>query len=305
MRRIFGITSKYKTLSTKYELLLILFLWSTSINAQRPPAHSLRLLESGRAEKVLAAENSPTELKIVSYNIRWRSGKELRQISDWLRNERPAIIALQEVDRAKERSGRKNHARALAEELGMYYAWAAPPLPKNTKGEEETGVELLSPYALSDITRLVLPHAGPSGRWRVALGATIRIDQNNVRVYSVHSETRIQVSEKIDQLRAVLDDLKRFSSTTPAVIMGDFNSWEPQTIKAVAKLFTSSGFETPFPDDQPTFMRKIVLFDLELKLDWVWLRGVPPKSFGIDRQLTVSDHFPLWTVAGWKSRGTS
>ena len=42
------------------------------------------------------------ELKIVSYNIRWRSGKEIQQIIRWLKeaaSSRPTIIGLQEVDR--------------------------------------------------------------------------------------------------------------------------------------------------------------------------------------------------------------
>ena len=146
--------------------------------AQKPSANSTdRLLESGQAAKVSTPATAPTEIKIVSYNIRWRSGKELEQIIDWLKSKEapPTLIGLQEVDRAKQRSGQTNNARALAESLGMYYAWAAPPLPKNSRdNEEETGVELLSPYPLTDITRIVLPHEGPGGRWRVAWGPQLR-----------------------------------------------------------------------------------------------------------------------------------
>jgi endonuclease/exonuclease/phosphatase family metal-dependent hydrolase len=204
---------------------------------------------------------------------------------------------LQEVDRAKERTGKKNNARVLADNLGMYYAWAAPPLPSNTKAEEETGVELLSPYPLTDITRIVLPHEGPGGRWRVALGATVKMGNTNLRVYSVHSETRIPVSQKMDQFQAVLDDLSRWPKTTPAIVMGDFNSWELPAIEGIRKSFTTSGFETPFSDDEPTFKRSLLGFDIELKLDWIWLRGLRAESYKIDRSLTVSDHFPLRAAA--------
>jgi endonuclease/exonuclease/phosphatase family metal-dependent hydrolase len=280
-------------------LVLLLIASSFLATAQERASGKHELLESGRAEWLYAPAAAPSQIKIVSYNIRWRSGKELNQIIDWLKDteRRPSIIALQEVDRARQRSGKKNNARVLAESLGMYYAWAAPPWPKNSnEKEDETGVELLSHYPLSDITRIVLPHAGPGGRWRVALGATIRIGKTDLRVYSVHSETRISVSEKMNQLRAVLHDLARFPKTTPTIVMGDFNSWEPHAIGRVRKLFTSAGFTTPFPDDKTTFKRKIVLFDLELKLDWVWLRGFSAESHVIDRSLTVSDHYPLWTV---------
>lgn len=272
---------------------LVTLVQRSSLNSTQP------LLESGHAAEVNAPPPAPTEIKIVSYNIRWRSGKELEQIVEWLKNKDapPTIICLQEVDRAKQRSAKTNNARVFAESLGMYYAWAAPPLPKNSKdNEEETGVELLSPYPLTDTNRIVLPHEGPGGRWRVALGATIRFGRTEVRVYSVHSETRIPVSQKIDQLRAVLDDLGRFPKTMPAIVMGDFNSWELPTIEGVRKLFDSFGFVTPFSDDVPTFSRRAVVLDVELKLDWIWLRGLTPQSYGIDRTLTVSDHFPLWVT---------
>jgi endonuclease/exonuclease/phosphatase family metal-dependent hydrolase len=269
--------------------------------AQKPSTNSNdQLLEIGHAERLSTPATAPDEIKIVSYNIRWRSGKELEQIVDWLKSKEapPTIIGLQEVDRAKQRSGQTDNARVLAESLGMYYAWAAPPLSKSSREkEEETGVELLSPYPLTDITRIVLPHEGPGGRWRVALGATIRIGKTALRVYSVHSETRIPVSQKIDQLRAVLDDLARFPKAMPAIVLGDFNSWELPAIEGIRKLFESSGFVTPFADDAPTFSRKALVFDVALKLDWIWLRGLTAETFGIDRKVTVSDHFPLWTVA--------
>ena len=257
-----------------------------------------QLLETGKSSRPEKGADTSKEISIITYNIRWRTGDELKKISDWLSEKRPSVVALQEVDRSKQRTNKTNNASALAEALKMHYAWAAPPLPKASKEkEEETGVELLSPYPLRDVTRLVLPHAGPGGRWRVALGATIKINDADLRVYSVHAETRIPLDQKIDQYRAVLDDLKRFPKSMPAIVMGDFNSWEPATVKKVRQLFTTEGFTTPFSDDDETFKRNAILFDVTLKLDWVWLRGLTPAKSGIDRSITVSDHFPLWAVA--------
>ena len=256
----------------------------------RPPKP---LLETGQATKLITAPANPAELTVVSYNIRWRTGAELEQIASWIKSKHALVIALQEVDRAKERTRKTNNARALAESLGMFYAWAAPPAPKENQ-EEETGVELLSAYPLSDVTPLILPHKGP-GRWRAAVGATIKIGKTSIRVYSVHSETRMVLGQKLDQYRAAIDDLARFPKSMPAIVMGDFNSWEPATVEAVRKLFTQEKFSTPFPDNETTFKRGAVVFDIDLKLDWIWLRGLPAKGYGIDRSLTVSDHFPLWT----------
>jgi len=82
----------------------------------------------------------------------------------------------------------------------------------------------------------------------------------------------------------------------PAIVMGDFNSWEPATVDRVRKLFTEEHFATPFADRDETFKRSAVLFDVTLKLDWLWLRGLNATKSGIDRSITVSDHYPLWAT---------
>jgi endonuclease/exonuclease/phosphatase family metal-dependent hydrolase len=260
------------------------------------------LLETGGPSKSTSSTSAPAELTIVTYNIRWRAGDQLKQIANWLKEKQPAVVALQEVDRARQRTGNTNTARALAEQLGMFYAWAAPP-PVKATDEEETGVELLSPYPLSNVTRIVLPNQGPGGRSRVALGATIKIGKLDVRVYSVHAENRLAELKKVEQLDAVLADLESLPKSTPAIVMGDFNTWEPAMIDRTRDLFTKSGFVTPFPDGRATFQRNIVLFDLELKLDWIWLRGFESQTFDIDRAFAVSDHFPLSTTVTLKQNG--
>jgi endonuclease/exonuclease/phosphatase family metal-dependent hydrolase len=270
--------------------------------AQKGDLQTNSLLECGAAQQIV--QTGPhDELKFVSYNIRWRSGKELDQIISWLKERRgsaPMIIALQEVDRAKSRSGEVNNPKQIANALGMNYAWAAPASAasdKSKRAEEETGVEVVSPYRLTDVTRIILPNPGPAGRQRVAVAATLTVGETSIRVYSVHSETRLPIAKKVEQLQAVLTDLDRFPKGTPAAVLGDFNTWELPAVEGIRKLFTEAGFTTPLPDDESTFYRKALMFDVKLKLDWIWLRGFVPQSYGIDRNLTVSDHFPLWTVA--------
>lgn len=295
-----------RRLPSLLSLLLPLSILMTLLNYQTAAAQNNHgrtelLLETGAAQKIDRAAPGD-DIRIVSYNIRWRSGKELEHILAWLKDRRgsaPMIVGLQEVDRAKSRSARVNNAKAIADVLGMYYAWAAPEVAatKRKDAEEETGVEILSPFPLNDVIRLVLPNDGPGGRQRVAIAATTLIGKTTMRIYSVHSETRLPIEKKIEQLRAVLNDLDRFPKDLPAVVLGDFNTWELPAVEGVRKLFTESGFATPLPDDESTFYRKAWMFDVKLKLDWIWLRGLTPRTYGIDRNLTVSDHFPLWTMA--------
>lgn len=266
-----------------------------------PSSDSVReshLLEIGHAPKTRAVPQSSPHLKLVSYNIRWRSGDELHKLAQFLKEHAEiggaGILGLQEVDRNKKRSGNKNTAEILAEELGMYYAWAAPPVPKTEK-EEETGVAILSAYPLTDVRRLVLPHKGPGDRRRVALGATIKLERVPVRVYSVHSETRIPVDCKLEQMKAVLNDLARYGKDMPAVVLGDLNTWEPDAVAKTFKLFAAEGFQTPF-GEEPTFFRRALFIPIELKLDWIWLRNLQATRNGVDRTIKLSDHWPLWVV---------
>jgi endonuclease/exonuclease/phosphatase family metal-dependent hydrolase len=257
-----------------------------------------RLLEIGRAPKSVPALQSSPTIKVVSYNIRWRSGDDLHKLAQLLKEDAEiggaAILGLQEVDRNKKRSGNRNTAEILAADLGMYYAWAAPPAPKSEK-EEETGVAILSAYPLTDVRRLVLPHKGPGGRRRVALGATIKLGRAAVRVYSVHSETRIPVDCKLEQMKAVIKDLARYRKDVPALVLGDLNTWEPAAVTKTFKLFAAEGFQTPF-DDEPTFSRRALFIPIDLKLDWIWLRHLEATSNGINRTIKLSDHWPLWAI---------
>ena len=266
------------------------------------PRPDISLLESGKATTVRQHASSPAEIKILSYNIRWRSGDDLKTLIKLFQDDpeigAARILALQEVDRHKKRSGNNNTAKLIADELGMHYVWAAPPTP-NPNDEEETGVAILSIYPLTDVQRIVLPHKGPNGRRRVALGATVEIENRRWRVYSAHTETRIPVHKKLDQFKAVLDDLAHYPANMPAIIMGDLNTWEPNADGKTSKFFSNAGLKTPF-GGQATFRRRILFVPIELKLDWVWLRGLEATSCGIDRKVEVSDHFPLWTNVKFK-----
>lgn len=256
------------------------------------------LLEIGQAAKVLSTPNAPEEIKVVSYNIRWRGGSELLKLTKALKEDPEvggaAILGLQEVDRNRKRTGNTNTAKLLADELGMHYAWAAPPLPKPGQ-EEETGVLLLSPYPLSDVQRIVLPHDGPGRRRRAGIGATVKIASSSLRVYSVHSETRISTEKKVDQMKAVLNDLARYPKDMPAIVMGDLNTWEPGAGDKTTKLFTGEGFNTPF-DGDATFSQKVLMVPIKLRLDWIWLRNIQATKAGIDKKISFSDHWPLWVA---------
>lgn len=270
-------------------LLVLLFLLC--------PNSGETLLECGQGTMLRKQTSTSGELKVVSYNIRWRSGNDLKKVIKLLQDDPEvggaAIVGLQEVDRRKKRSGNANTVKTIADALGFHYAWAAPPTAKPSD-EEETGVAILSAYPLTDVRRIVLPHPGPNQRRRVGLGATVEIENRRWRVYSVHAETRLAFDKKLEQFKVILQDLAQYPPDMPAVVMGDLNTWEAGAGRKTIKFFSDAGLKTPF-GDQPTFRRRVLLVPIELELDWVWLRGLETVGHGIDRTVEVSDHWPLWT----------
>ncbi|HET6669370.1 MAG TPA: endonuclease/exonuclease/phosphatase family protein [Pyrinomonadaceae bacterium] len=297
-----------------WQVTLILILISTTL-APRTALHvnndgvdNSALLEVGSAPPNTLSSKSVPALKIVSYNIRWRSGDQLQEIIQLLKTDSEiggaAILGLQEVDRNKKRTANTNTAKLMAEQLGKHYAWAAPPIAKAGE-EEETGVAILSSYPLTDVHRIVLPNPGPGGRRRVAVGATALIAGRPLRVYSIHAETRISVAKKLDQFDSVFQDLSRYPLDMPAIVLGDFNTWEPASLEKTTRLFLKRNFATPFPNDRETFLRRILGVPFSLKLDWIWLRGLRATGYGIGEKICVSDHWPLWTTLEMPSQESS
>jgi len=43
-------------------------------------------------------------------------------------------------------------------------------------------------------------------------------------------------------------------------------------------------------------------FSVDLKLDWIWLSNLGENRYGIDREIALSDHSPLWAVVGMKNQ---
>ncbi len=254
------------------------------------------LLESSRPARLREMPATNGEIKIVSYNIRYRAGEDLNKLLKLFREDpeigNAVLLGLQEVDRNRKRTGHANTARIIADSLGFNYAWAAPP-PAKPDDEEETGVAIMSPFPISDIRRMVLPHHGPNQRRRVALGATVRIYGKDFRVYSMHGETRIAMNKKVEQMNTLIQDLKRFPENIPVILVGDLNTWESSAERKTIKLFSDAGLHTPF-GSQSTFRARVLFVPIEFRLDWVWLRGVQVLTYGIDKKISLSDHYPLW-----------
>src|SRR4030095_15010668 len=113
-------------------------------------------------------------------------------------------------------------------------------------------------------------------------------------IYITTNKTRIRTQNKTPPPHTLLQDLKTYPEHMPAIIVGDLNTWESNAARKTIKLFSDFGLKKPV-GSQKTFCRKALFIPIEFRLDWIWLRGVEALTYGIDRQIKLSDHYPLWT----------
>lgn len=246
-------------------------------------------------------ETVPAEFRILTYNLHGPPNDRMDDLVEALMNDRvlkeATILGLQEVNRHHRKTGYRDVASELANTLGLYYAFAVENPYK--KGGGERGLAILSRFPMSQVERIALPHAGPGGRRRVALGATVHLGPNRLRVYSIHLESRIANRKHADQLTTVLTDANRYREL-PTVILGDFNTVYFRSEQTFA-LLRASDFQTK-PYEGASF-RKVLL--LRKKLDWIWGRNLEILESGVQGQIEASDHRPVWAQLHWRSAPNS
>jgi len=238
----------------------------------------------------------PAELRILTYNLHGPPNDQMDDLIEALTSDQvlkeATILGLQEVNRHHRKTGYRDVASDLATTLGLYYAFAVENPYK--KGGGERGLAILSRFPISQVERIALPHAGPGGRRRIALGTTVHLGPNRLRVYSIHLETRIANRKHADQLTTVLADANRYREL-PTVILGDFNTVYFRT-EQTFDLLKASDFRTKLYEG-PSF-RKVLL--LRKKLDWIWGRNLEILESGVQGDIEASDHRPVWAQLRWR-----
>jgi len=227
---------------------------------------------------------------------------------------RPDILALQEADKETGRAGGQHVAVRLADELGVSYVHVGAGIPRGTPPEKrewwlnfeeqialhdsgDTGVALLSRTLLKDIERIDLPWHECAWRPRLAMGATVELAGQQVRLINVHVDPHGPLDNQHQQVEALLERAEHYR--LPRVIMGDFNTLSKQKAVEIRRLMESHDYVTPFPTGTPTWRGA----GLRFHADWIFVKGLEVKRWGVVRPLNVSDHWPIWAevaIENWK-----
>jgi endonuclease/exonuclease/phosphatase family metal-dependent hydrolase len=226
----------------------------------------------------VAASHAPEAdtLKVVAFNVQYAIHVEravaLLRLNPELCN--PDIVLLQEMD--------ERGAHAFADSLGFGYVYFPAMLDPVTK--RDFGNAVLSRYPIENARKIILPHLGRFIRsQRAAVGATIRVGQRSIRVYSVHLATFTEAGPGVRraQLATVLADADSF----PVVVLGgDFNSG------TVPEIALARGFSWP--------TRHLGRTEAFWNMDHILLKGLTladgPATGLVRDNNGASDHKPVW-----------
>lgn len=166
-------------------------------------------------------------LKVMTYNIhianppsRGPGFVDINAIANVIKKEKPDLVALQEVDRFTERSGKElDQAKALAEQTGMHYFFAKA---LNRSGGEY-GVAILSKQPILSSQLHSLPGAdGMEAELRtIGIVEITLVTGEKVIFGSTHLDHLSDNSRRV-QVREIISFLQPYNET-PIILGGDFN----------------------------------------------------------------------------------
>jgi endonuclease/exonuclease/phosphatase family metal-dependent hydrolase len=229
-------------------------------------------------------------MRFVLYNIHYGTGlkarsfahlsaKNLERISSFLKELKPDLVGLVEVDLGSYRTGWKNQAHILAKSLGHYH--------KHAVKYEETSFWRNLPvlgkqgnaFLARDRIRNERFHFFERGMKRLVM----ELELEHVVVYLVH--LALGSRARHHQLGALYNLVK--GTRKPYVVAGDFNAlWGEREIDL---FLAASGLQDANTAHLPTFPSK----NPNRHLDFIlYSKGILLRDFRIP-QVPFSDHLPL------------
>jgi endonuclease/exonuclease/phosphatase family metal-dependent hydrolase len=207
--------------------------------------------------------DAPVRLVVMTYNIHHAAGMDGRldveRIARVIRDARPDLVALQEVDGGTKRADGVMQAQELGRLTEMHHAFG----PAMDFGGGKYGNAVLSRFPIERAVVASLPH-NPGGQRepRSALGVYLRLpDGRQIAFGSTHFDHTRDGSDRLEQAKKVNEETRDVE--IPAVLGGDFNC-EPNSapMRELAKVWTlASGGATggtalastraTFPSTQP------------------------------------------------------
>lgn len=222
-------------------------------------------------------------LRVVSYNIHHGTDAydepSMDRIAEVLARLDADIIALQEVDMNRPRSGGKKQAAELARRLGMGYVFGAA--KRYRRGAY--GNAVLSRFSIAGYETISLPDPREE---RCCLQVQIKVANNTLGFFALHLGLN-QELRLLHLQQQVLPNVLGFPG--PAILAGDFNAVSSQPeIQLVTQHLTDS-----FDFNSGELIHTFSSQHPAVRLDYIFVNSlVHVRQYYITNS-NASDHFPV------------
>ncbi|MGV3662265.1 MAG: endonuclease/exonuclease/phosphatase family protein [Prosthecobacter sp.] len=236
-------------------------------------------------------------IRIMTYNVHGCVGCDGKldhaRIAEVIASENPDVVALQELDVSRERSGRAHQARLIADHLNMRFHFHPA---MRIKEEEEYGDALLARWPLTLRKAAELPTVDERLAFepRGALWASIEVSGVEVQVINTH--LGLSNNERKAQIEALMGHewLLHPQCATPRVLCGDFNALPGSKVyqracrdmRDTQRMLSGHRPKATFPSRWPLIRLDYILVGEGLRCE-----GVRIVNSKLARM--ASDHLPL------------
>lgn len=236
--------------------------------------------------------------RIMTYNVHSCRGVDGRldvgRVAAVIAQSKPDIVALQELDVHRPRTGRVDQAHAIAERLGMHFHFNAA----LTVAEERYGDGLLTALPMRLVRSGALPNLprvkvrGRGLEDRGALWVEIDVDGRPVQVINTHLGL-VPPEQKV-QVDALLGPDWLGGAPRPLILIGDFNATPRYAAhRRLAAVLGDARRLAPGRPGAPTFPSRVPM----IRIDHVFVSpgvvvdGVHAPDTALGK--IASDHLPL------------
>lgn len=225
-------------------------------------------------------------LRVMTYNIHIGKGMDgqldLRRIAEVINSVKPELVALQEVDRLTQRSGKIDQLKELEQLTGL----------KGVYGKTidyqggEYGIATLSRLKILSFQHRLYPEFNDKERRGFI---TIIVEKNGEKVALINTHLGLDDTERKMQISQLLAEAEKINY--PLIIAGDFNEL-PETENWLRLNKSFIDLALFLKNTQPTFRADAP----ERRIDYIWLIKTENWKPVICQTLPslASDHLPLY-----------
>lgn len=187
-------------------------------------------------------------LRIMSYNVQVGWGKGIDKAAELVKKYDPDIIAIQEVDRDRKRTGFVDQFQILKDLLSLHGAYVCSysgPLEQGEKAQYGHALFSKHPVKTEKIHTLWNRDYNLPGEeaWVIEPRACLQTVTNGIRVFSLHFSTVADIQRK--QAEQISEEIKKYNDL-PTIVLGDFNnSFYSEALKPLT--FLKNGLESIEP----------------------------------------------------------